>query len=142
MWKNIVTRFGVPDTIISDNGLQFDSRAFCDFYRDFSITNRYSTPTYPQSNRQAKAINKTILIGLKMRLDDAKGNWVEELPNVLWAYRTTPYRSTKETPFSLTYGAEAVILAEVNICSARIDGFDPIQNELMMVERLELLEEY
>ena len=47
-----------------------------------------------------------------------------------------------ETPFSLTYGAEVVIPAEVNICSARIDGFDPIQNELMMVERLDLLEEY
>ena len=118
VWKNIVTRFGVLDTIISDNGLQFDSRAFRDFCRDFGITNRYSTSAYPQSNGQAKAINKTILIGLKMRLDDAKGNWAEELPNVLWAYRMTPCRSTRETPFSLTYGAEAVIPAEVNICSA------------------------
>ena len=115
---------------------------FAIFCRDFGITNRYSTPAYPQSNGQAKAINKTILIGLKMRLDDAKGNWAEELPNVLWAYRTTPCRSTRETPFSLTYGAEAMIPAEVNICSTQIDGFNPIQNELMMVERLELLEEY
>ena len=54
----------------------------------------------------------------------------------------TPRRSTGETPFSLTYGAEAVILAEVNMCSARIDRFDPVQNELMMVERVDLLEEY
>ena len=54
----------------------------------------------------------------------------------------TPRRSTGETPFSLTYGAEAVIPAEVNMCSARIDEFDPVQNELMMVERLDLLEEY
>ena len=28
VWKNIVTRFGVPDSLISDNGLQFDNRAF------------------------------------------------------------------------------------------------------------------
>ena len=54
----------------------------------------------------------------------------------------TPRRSTGETPFSLTYGAEAVIPAEVNMCSARIDEFDPVQNEMMMVERLDLLEEY
>ena len=47
-----------------------------------------------------------------------------------------------ETPFSLTYGVEAVILAEVNVCSTRIDGFNPVQNELMMVEHLDLLEEY
>ena len=83
MWKNIVTRFGVPDTLIFENGLQFDSRAFCNFCRDFGITNRYSTPAYPQSNGQAEAINKTILNGLKRRLDGAKGNWAEKLPCVL-----------------------------------------------------------
>ena len=60
----------------------------------------------------------------------------------MWAYRTTPSESTGETPFSLTYGAEAVIPAEVNVCSARIDGFNLVQNELMMVEHLDLLEEY
>ena len=75
-------------------------------------------------------------------MDDAKGNWAKELPNVLWAYQTTPRRSIGETPFSLTYGAEAVIPAEVNLCSGRVDGFDPVQNELMMVERLDLMEEY
>ena len=141
VWKNIITRFGVPNTLISDNGLQFDSRAFCDFCRDLGIMNRYSTLTYPQSNGQAEAINKTILNGLKRRMDGAKGNWAKELPNVLWAYQTTPHRSMGETPFSLTYGAEAVIPAKVNICNAQIDEFDPTQNELMMVERLDLLEE-
>ena len=60
----------------------------------------------------------------------------------MWAYRMTPHRSTGETPFSLTYGAEVVIPAEVNMCSARIDGFNPVHNELMMVEHLDLLEEY
>ena len=90
VWKNIVTRFGVPNTLISDNRTQFDSRAFRDFCRDLGITNRYSTPMYPQSNGQAEAVNKTILSGLKKRLDGAKGNWAEELPNVLWTYRRHP----------------------------------------------------
>ena len=54
----------------------------------------------------------------------------------------TPRKSTGETPFSLTYRAEAVIPTEVNLCSARVDGFDPTQNELMMEESLDLLEEY
>ena len=80
--------------------------------------------------------------GLKKRLGDAKGKWAEELPSVLWAYRTTPRRSTGESPFSLTYGAEVVISAEVNLCSARVEGFNPIRNEGMMVEHLDLLEEY
>ena len=118
MWKNIVTRFGVSDSLISDNGLQFDSRAFCEFCSELDIKNRYSIPTYPQSNEQAKAINKTIMNGLKKRLDGAKGRWAEELPNILWAYRTTLRRSIGETPFSPTYGGEAVIPTEVNLCNA------------------------
>ncbi|XP_030958963.1 uncharacterized protein LOC115980905 [Quercus lobata] len=125
VWKNIVTRFGVPDSLISDNIFQFDNKAFRAFCSDLGIKNRYSTPTYPQSNGQAEATNKAIVNGLKKRLDGAKGMWAEELPNVLWAYRTTPRRSTGETPFSLTYGAEAMMPAEVNLCNARVTGFDP-----------------
>ena len=49
VWKNIVTRFQIPYTI-SNNGLQFDSKAFRRYCCDLCITNRYSTPTYPQGN--------------------------------------------------------------------------------------------
>ena len=83
VWKNIITRFGVPDSLISDNGLQFDSKVFRTFHSDLDIKNRYSTPAYPQSNSQAEATNKTILNGLKRRLDGANGWWAEELPNAL-----------------------------------------------------------
>ena len=85
VWKNLITRFGVPNSLVSDNGLQFDSRAFREFCSDLGIKNRYSTPAYPQSNGQVEAVNKTILNGLKKRLDGAKGGWAEELPNVVWA---------------------------------------------------------
>ena len=87
VWKNIVTRFGVPHTLILDNDLQFDSKAFRRYCCDLGITNRYSTPAYPQGNGQAEAINKVIVNGLKKRLDDAKRKWVEELPHVLWIVR-------------------------------------------------------
>ena len=95
-WRNIVTRFGVPQTFISDNGLQFNNKAFRRYCCELGIANRYSTPTY--------ASNKVIVNGLKKRLDDAKGRWVEELPNVLWAYRMMPRWSIGETPFAMTYG--------------------------------------
>ena len=74
-------------------------------------------------------------------MDGAKGMWAEELHNVLWAYRTTPKRYTGETPFSMTYGAEAVIPAEVNLCSARVGGFNSALNNLMMTKRLDLFDE-
>ena len=83
IWRNIVTRFEVPRTFISDNGLQFDSKAFRRYCCELRITNRYSTLAYPQGNGQVEAVNKVIVSGLKKRLDDAKGRWVEELPHVL-----------------------------------------------------------
>ena len=85
-WKNIVTRFGIPCTLILDNGFKFDSKAFKRYCCNLGITNRYSTPAYPQRNGQAETVNKVILSGLKKRLDDAKGKWVDELPHVLWTY--------------------------------------------------------
>ena len=77
---------------------------------DLGITNRYFTLAYPQGNGQAEVVNKVIVGGLKKRLDDAKGKWVEELPHVLWIYRTTPRRSTGETHFSMTYRLRLLFL--------------------------------
>ena len=119
IWKNIVTRFGIPYTLISDNGLQFDSKSFRRYCCELGITNRYSIPAYPQGNGQAEVINKVIVSGLKKMLDDAKGRWVEELPHVLWTYRTTPRRSTREISFLMSYGAEAVIPIETGFPTLR-----------------------
>ena len=139
--KNIVTQFGVPHVLISDNSLQFDSKMFRRYCGELGITNRYSTPAYPQGNGQAEAVNKVIVNGLKKRLDDANGKWVEELPHMLWMYRTTPCRSTGETPFSITYGAEAVILLETSFQTSRTNSFNPSNNDEQLIMSLDLIEE-
>ena len=85
-------------------------------------------------------MNKVILSGLKKRLDDAKGKWVEELRHVLWTYRTTPRRSTGETPFSMTYGAEAVIPLESGFPTTRTSSFNPKDNVEQPARGLDLME--
>ena len=79
--------------------------------------------------------------GLKKRLDDPKGRWVEELPHVLWTYRTTPRRSTGEMPFSMTYGAEAVIPLETGFPTLRISFFTPSSNDGLLEKSLDLTKE-
>ena len=141
IWKNIVTRFGVPHTLISDNGLQFDSKAFKKYCSDLGINNRYSIPAYPQGNGQAEAVNKVIVSGLKKRLDDTKGRWVEELPHVLWTYRTTPHRSTGKTPFSMTYRAEVIIPLETGFPMLRTSALTLDGNNKLVEKSLDLIEE-
>ena len=50
VWKNIVTQFEIPHILVSDNGLQFDSKTFRRYCCELGIKNRYSTLTYPQGN--------------------------------------------------------------------------------------------
>ena len=119
VWKNIICCFGIPQAIIADNGPQFDNITFWNFYSELNIRNLYSTPSYPQSNGQAEATNKTLVTALKKRLEQAKGKWVEELPDVLWAYRTTPGRPIGNSPFALAYSMDAVIPTEIGLPTIR-----------------------
>ncbi|KAK4394082.1 Retrovirus-related Pol polyprotein from transposon opus [Sesamum angolense] len=96
----------------------------------------YGTPQY---NGQTEVTNRTILQHLKTHLDQAKGNWVDELPGVLWAYRTTPRRSTGESPFNLVYGMKAIIPAEIGEETLRIQQYEPEINDIGRRVNLDLL---
>ena len=86
-------------------------------------------------------MNRTLLKIIKTKLDDAKGAWLEELPNVLWAYRTTARTPTGETPFRLTYGTEAVIPVEVGVTSTRWAMFNEEGNDDKLRLNLDWLDE-
>ncbi|KAA3461437.1 Retrotransposable element Tf2 [Gossypium australe] len=67
----------------------------------------------PQTNGQAKVMNKKILMALKKKVGEAKGAWLDELLKILWALRTSPHTAIGETIFSLVYNMETVIFAEI-----------------------------
>ena len=77
---------------------------------------------------------------IKTQLEGANGIWLEELPSILWAYRTTVRTPIGETPFQLTYGSEAIILAEVGLTSYKVDNYDESKNDEAMRLKLDLLD--
>ncbi|XP_050280958.1 uncharacterized protein LOC126721916 [Quercus robur] len=135
------TMFEIPRTIISNNGHQFDSQDFRNFCSGLGIKNQFSSLGHPQANRQTEVTNQTLLKINKVRLEEAKGTWPEELPNVLWAYRTTARTPIGETPFRLTYGTEAVILVEVGVTSMKREVFQENSNEDQLKVNLDYLDE-
>ena len=141
VWQAIICRFGVPTALVSDNGKQFDNAKFRDFCAELGIKNYYSSPAHPQSNGQAEVTIRTLKAALKTKLEDLKGGWVEYLPEVLWAYRTTQKSATRETPFALAFGTEAVAPVEVRITSPRIKLASEEQNDEALRLNLELLDE-
>lgn len=127
LWKSVITRFGIPWAVISNNRTQFESKLFKNFF---------SSPAYLESNGQAVVSNK-----VKKKLEEDKGRWVEQLPNVMWTHQTIARRSTGETPFALAYGFEAVIPLEVGLPTIWTIDFDPSINESNLRKDLDLLKE-
>ena len=127
--------------MVSDNGKQFDKAKFRDFYAELGIKNYYSSPAHPQSNGHAEVTIRTLKAALKTKLEDLKGKWVEYLPGVLWAYRTTQKSATRETPFALAFGAKAVAPVEVGLKSPRIELATVEHNDEALRLNLDLLDE-
>lgn len=74
MWKNIMTRFGIPKILISDNRLQFAENPFKDWCTKKGITQRFTSVAHPQVNGQTEVSNRIIVNRIKKRLGKDKGN--------------------------------------------------------------------
>ncbi|XP_016164461.1 uncharacterized protein LOC107606980 [Arachis ipaensis] len=86
------------NSIITD-GRQFADQKFTSFLQNLKIKQHFSSVEHPQTNGLAEAANKVILHDLRKKLDEAKGLWVELIPEIIWGYNTTVHSTTKETPF-------------------------------------------
>ena len=85
--------------------------------------------------------NRTILYELKIRLNEAKDLWVEELYSILWTYRTTPRIPIGESSFNLAYEMEAMILLEIGLPSTRMEQYSKSSNSECRRADLDLLPE-
>ena len=88
---------------------------------------------HPRRHGQAERENAEVLRGLRTRTFDrlhkCGRRWIDELPAVLWSIRTTPNRATGQTPFSLVYGAEAVLPMELTYGSPQVLAYDVLEQE-------------
>jgi hypothetical protein len=126
--KSIIFRFGVPHSIITDNGTNFTSKEFKNYYESMGIKRKFMYVAHPKTNGQVEKGNGLICNGIKKRLlvplEKAKHAWVDELLSVLWSLRTTPNAATQETPFFLVHGTEAVLAVEITHEAPRIAAYD------------------
>jgi transposase InsO family protein len=145
LFTDIVHRFGVLNSIITDNGSQFMGSKFLEFCDKFHIRVDWAAVAHPQTNVHMERASGMILQGLKPRIFDRLNKsgrkWLQELPAVVWSLRTTPSRATGFTPFFLVYGAEAILPTDLEYGSPRVQGYDEGANQRARVDSLDQLDE-
>jgi hypothetical protein len=136
MQEYIIYRFGVPQTLTTNQGSSFMSHQFREFAESMKIKLLNSSPYYAQANSQAEASNKVLIKIIKKMIKDNPRRWHEKLSEAMWAHRTSRHRVMKVTPFELVYGQEAVLPVEVSLQNLRIIRQDYLSakeyTELMM----------
>ncbi|XP_059636672.1 uncharacterized protein LOC132278798 [Cornus florida] len=83
IWNNIICRFGIPRSIVMDNGTDLDSKQVRELLEEYGINQKLAAVSHPQANGQAEITNRTIFACIKKKLENEKGKWLDELPNVL-----------------------------------------------------------
>ncbi|GKA56462.1 reverse transcriptase domain-containing protein [Tanacetum coccineum] len=134
-------RFGIPGEIISNNGKEFRDNPFKYWCEKLCIRQCFASVKHPQANGLVERANRSLGEGIKARLDERSKNWLEEISHVLWVHRTMNKSSHGETPFSLTYGTEAVIPIEIGMLTLRTAEVDMIKNDEALETNLDFLEE-
>jgi hypothetical protein len=117
---HIIHRFGIPQTLTTDQGTSFISKEVCEFVDSYGIKLLNSSSYYAQANGQAESSNKTLVKLIKKKIEDNPRRWHEVLSEALWAHRISRHGATKVTPFELVYGQEAILPVEVNLGTYRL----------------------
>ncbi|MCO5594436.1 hypothetical protein L7F22_048466 [Adiantum nelumboides] len=127
LYKNIMTRFGCPIELVSDQRTHFLNFVIEELTSKHTILHKKSTPYHPQE--KAKSSNKVLVRILKKIMSENKSNWDDKLDLALWAFRTTFKVATGTTPFRLVFGIEAVVPMEYVIPSLREEDDDDKDEE-------------
>nr|XP_027121507.1 uncharacterized protein LOC113738479 [Coffea arabica] len=117
--NNIICRFGVPKTLITDNAKNLNNDMVDGLCEQFKIRHRNLIIYRTQMNGAVETVNKNLKKIIR-KMTETHRNWHERLPYALMAYRTVISTPTGATSYSLMYGMEAVSPAEVKIPSLRI----------------------
>ena len=143
--SGVVHRYGVPHSIITDNGMNFMADEVKSWCKNMGIKLNYASVYHPQTNGQVERANGLIMSGIKPRLvrslTESKTHWVEELDSVLWGLRTTPNRTTGYTPFFMVYGTKVVLPCDIIHDSPRVRMYEEREAELDRQDSLDALEE-
>jgi transposase InsO family protein len=89
IFDDIITRFGCPKVLMSDQGTHFINNTIEALIEKFAVHHQKRTPYHPQANETVEAFNNILEITLTKICSMNKDDYDLRVSVVLWAYRTT-----------------------------------------------------
>uniref|UniRef100_A0A3Q3K986 Integrase catalytic domain-containing protein n=1 Tax=Monopterus albus TaxID=43700 RepID=A0A3Q3K986_MONAL len=119
--EDYVLLHGVPETVHSDQGQQFESEVVQTLCRLLNIKKTRTTAYHPQSDGMVERFNRTLIDQLAKTLLTYGGEWDDYVKHVAFTYNTTTHSCTRFTPFFLTHGREAQVPSDVLLPTRALD---------------------
>ena len=133
--NEVICRFGVPDSLHTDQGKNFESALVREICEVLGIKKTRTTPYHPQSDGLIERFNRTLLDMLSIAVRDDERCWDLHLPTILLAYRTSVHETTSATPFELMFGRSARVPEDV-MYSLPVSGSTPTRYAAQLRRRL------
>jgi hypothetical protein len=105
---------------LAANRSQFTTHRITNILDNYHIKHKITSPYHPQENGQVESTNKVLEAILTKTVSKNRQTWASELPNALWAYRTTWSNTTCYSPYHLVYGKERIFPIEFEIKTLRM----------------------
>jgi len=113
--RNILSRFGCPRRIITDNDASFKYKKLVEFCTNYGITLSHSKTYYPQGNGFSESSNKSLIRIIKKLLQENKKSWHNKLIFAHWADIVSTNKSIGTPPFQLVYGTKAIFHTSIGL---------------------------